>query len=757
VGDVPEVGLDIDTTTRVVLRPRDVSETVESEVVYRADTTQKPQNENLNPGTNPVDFVSNSTEVAQSQILSRRKQDNAENARPPIILTKALSSIGEADEPAEVEKASKTAAQSADVTRVDTGEGDAQKRSDVPAMGIDTAIQNESKLVEAAQLRSESLVRQVLKEPREPTPLNIIANTTERPERSTEAKGITGQHTENKEKASLSAMQKIPPGVLSSNESSKTGTQMLEDASSVKSQQTTTVVPEDRLAAADAKLADLSLREGKTVSGNRHAPELNVTTDSEELKQSVVSIVTATPADSAYTEGFPTPITPSSLGHLNSQTSFKDQNAIVDLASLHKDIARAEKLHAELDDVNMVEEMAKDLQACISKFNELREKVEAIAAAKSEGKNKATVTKKLNKKMKVVRDGHEKLTEQVAFLFKYKQKEVSKAVKESRKQEEVAREAQLLNENMKLKASEKKLTETIKKLKQEDNKSAYPKADPGASSMRLDVNHKPAYPKADPGASSMKLDPTSNTFKPGTRPPMITASDLHFDQDPTIDDTGVRMAAVNRAFAKSKAEGTAPIGQIFPSYETFLIHDLSQTLDRFPRRAPKGHRTEMDIARDEMHVPRHMNREGGNHAVSGAGLGITLPGMPGYVESRPTSPDDTVSCTTSPPLTPGLQPPKPSFSYASAASKGNLSELNAEDRARVKGKGKARIGASLTDEGPSAKAGSADGIIQGDATRDEELWKAPVEWGEEGYRPKRNKGKGKAAPEYGGVEMQRGG
>lgn len=255
----------------------------------------------------------------------------------------------------------------------------------------------------------------------------------------------------------------------------------------------------------------------------------------------------------------------------------------------------------------------------------------------------------------------------------------------------------------------------------------------------------------------MKLDPMSNTFKPGTRPPKLNASDLPFDQDPTIDDTPGRMTAVNNVWSKAKRDGFAPVHQMFPPFEAFLVNDISSTLERFPRKAPMTYHGPMDKAREEMETPRHMKK--GGLATSGAGLGISLPGMPGYVENRATSPDDAISRTTSPPLTPGFQQAQPPFSYARAASKANLSELNAAERAKVKGKGKAIMGpGSNTDDGPSTRASSVDRIIQGDVKKDEDEWKAPEAWGEAGYKPKRDReGKEKAVSGSGGVEMKRGG
>jgi len=767
--DLPKVDLDIDATAQdnVVLESRDMSEPIESGMARRDDTIKPSQKENFNPGTNLGGSMSELSEGAPDQILSRRKMDIAESSRPPVALIKALSSIGEAEEPPEVENAFKTTTKSVEVTRVGTGESDAPMRSEVSthheATKAYVRAQDESKLVQDSSLRSEDLVQDshlradkasVYKGSEKSVPLPVVTNTAENLKHPTMPKQPTKTSNKNEEKALSSANQAIPKDVLSSDKSSKMKAEQPENESS----KARPPEFEDKIAATGAKLDDLTLSDKKTENKDRDARALNVTTNSvvDNAQPIISSATTVTPADSAYTEGFATPDTPSSSGHFGSQTSVKDQNAIVDLATLHKDIARAEKLQADLDDVKIAEKMAKDLQACKDKLNGLTEKIDAITATKGEGKNKATVAKKFNKKVKVVKEAYEKLTEQVAFLFQYKKKETSKEAKEVKKQDEVvAKEtARLLNQQTMLKASVKKLSETVNNLKQESNKSTYPKADPGASSMKLEDDNKSAYPKADPGASSMKLNPTSNTFKPGSRTPVFEPSDLLFDQDPTIDDTAGRLEGTNRVFAKRRAEGTIPIGQLFPSYEDFLMHDLNASIEDFPRRAPGTHRTEMDIADDDFVPRRWNNRERGTHAVSGDGLGITLPGMPGHPESRPTSPDDTVSRTTSPPPTPGLRRPKTPFSYASAASKGKLSELTAADRAQLKGKGKAP---AVADEGPSAKAATTDKTSQGDAKKDENEWKAEVEWGQEGYKPKRSKGKGKGAYEVGDVEMQRGG
>lgn len=768
--DVPKVDLDMDATTgdNVVLEPRDVSKPVEAEVARREDNLQPSQKENFNPGTTPGERMSQLSEGPSEQ---RRKKDNAESSRLPATLIKALSSIGEAEEPPEIEQALKTTLESAEVTRVDTEEGDAPMRSELStphgAKEVWVETQDESELVQDPNLRSEGLVQDphlhsdkasVYKESKESAPLPvlpIVTSTAETLKDPTMPKQPTKTSRKRDKKVPSSATQAIPKDVLSSDESIKTKTEQLQNKSSEVRQP----VPEENVAATGAKLDDLTLSDKKTENKDRDARALNVTTNSvvDHAQPIISSATTVTPADSAYTEGFATPSTPSSLGHFGSQTLVKDQNAIVDLATLHKDIARAEKLHADLDDEETAGKMSKDLQACKDKLNELIEKIDAVTATKGEGKNKATVAKKFNKKVKLVKEAYEKLTEQVAFLFQYKKKEVSKETKDLKKQDEVvAKEtARLLNEQATLKARAKNLSETVKNLKQENNKSSYPKADPGASSMKLVDDNKSAYPKADPGASSMKLNPTSNTFKPGSSTPVFKPSDLHFDQDPTIDDTRGRLEAANKAYAKQRDEGVIPIGQLFPSYDTFLMNDLKSTIEQFPRRAPETHRTEMDMAGDEEYVPRRWNnRAGGTHAVSGAGLGISLPGMPGYPANPPAPPDDTVSRTTSPPLTPGLQLPKTPFSYANAASKGKLSEMNAADRAKLKGKGKAP---TVADEGPSTKAATTDKTTQGEA-KDQDEWKAPEgEWGQEGYVPRRFRGKGKAALELGGVEMQRGG
>jgi len=88
----------------------------------------------------------------------------------------------------------------------------------------------------------------------------------------------------------------------------------------------------------------------------------------------------------------------------------------------------------------------------------------------------------------------------------------------------------------------------------------------------------------------------------------------------------------------------------------------------------------------------------------------------------------------------------------------DLSEMDAAERAKVKGKGKAVMyPGSNTDDGASTRASSVDKTSQGDdAKEDEDEWKAPEAWGEEGYRPKRDrKGKQKARSGSGGFERSK--